>query len=683
MTEIQLRRGTAAAWTSANTVLAQGEAGVETDTHKVKVGDGSTAWASLPYVGGSAVNNADGTLSVNGLDALEPLSTVTILTTSTSPAIGQTTYYNATSGNLTPTLPALSGLNVGARLAVRRDPADVSPNTVTLSCAGSDTFYSSGGGSTTLPMPGEQREYQVISVSGTKYWAPAGALNPVAALDNRYLANVRDPSKLLVVADNGWGTEAISVPTSTVGTSAYTYTMGMNVTGIVLKYAHAYANALLDADPAGPITFNVSVAVTSSSNPNVTLNLLFPVTFGGKKIVALDPGAVILSDPLPIQLNTGDQISVRSFLISGTAYPYKSTSPLATNGGGFTATTDLTPPGSAAVASTLGYYLSPSEILGYPDTQAKVTALGLIGDSIAFAGADSGAQFSSPLLGQGGYGIRALTGRGGLVNLAYSGDTMINFLRTSGTIRRLRSLRDVNAVLCEYGVNDLAVGQSAAQLQANILIAGKMVARWGIKKFFIQTLTPRTTSTDGWQTVGGQTAVATDPARVTHNTWVRAGCPIDPIALTPVLPGTPNALLAGSFGHPITGWLEMADLVESSRNSGLWEPCQRVVHINVTSGSNVITLTDATFNTANIEAGGDNGACAAILGWTTPGVWRLAAGLNVLTTTTAALAISAGQTLSGAAMNMNPATADGTHPTSSSCIAMANPLIVRLAAFAN
>ena len=47
---IQIRRDTAANWTSANPVLAQGELGVETDTDKIKIGDGSTAWTSLGYL---------------------------------------------------------------------------------------------------------------------------------------------------------------------------------------------------------------------------------------------------------------------------------------------------------------------------------------------------------------------------------------------------------------------------------------------------------------------------------------------------------------------------------------------------------------------------------------------------------------------------------------------------------
>lgn len=49
-TKIQVRRGTAAAWTAANPTLAAGEPGLETDTGKWKWGDGSTAWVSLGYV---------------------------------------------------------------------------------------------------------------------------------------------------------------------------------------------------------------------------------------------------------------------------------------------------------------------------------------------------------------------------------------------------------------------------------------------------------------------------------------------------------------------------------------------------------------------------------------------------------------------------------------------------------
>lgn len=46
---IQARRGTAAEWTTANPILADGETGYETDTGNVKYGNGVDAWADLPY----------------------------------------------------------------------------------------------------------------------------------------------------------------------------------------------------------------------------------------------------------------------------------------------------------------------------------------------------------------------------------------------------------------------------------------------------------------------------------------------------------------------------------------------------------------------------------------------------------------------------------------------------------
>jgi hypothetical protein len=46
---IQVKRGPAANWTSTNPVLAIAEFGYETDTGKIKLGDGSTAWSALGY----------------------------------------------------------------------------------------------------------------------------------------------------------------------------------------------------------------------------------------------------------------------------------------------------------------------------------------------------------------------------------------------------------------------------------------------------------------------------------------------------------------------------------------------------------------------------------------------------------------------------------------------------------
>jgi hypothetical protein len=46
---IQMRRDTAANWTSNNPTPAAGEFCIETDTDYYKIGDGATAWTSLGY----------------------------------------------------------------------------------------------------------------------------------------------------------------------------------------------------------------------------------------------------------------------------------------------------------------------------------------------------------------------------------------------------------------------------------------------------------------------------------------------------------------------------------------------------------------------------------------------------------------------------------------------------------
>lgn len=75
--KVQLRRGTAAEWAARNTLLLLAEPGYETDTQRIKYGDGVTRWSSLPYWSagesaaitagdyGQVIVNADGTWSVD------------------------------------------------------------------------------------------------------------------------------------------------------------------------------------------------------------------------------------------------------------------------------------------------------------------------------------------------------------------------------------------------------------------------------------------------------------------------------------------------------------------------------------------------------------------------------------------------------------------------------------------
>jgi len=90
VTQIQIRRGTASQWTSANPTLASGEFGYETDTGKFKLGDGSTAWNSLAYKASGTVTSitagtglSGGTISTSGTIAIDTATTVDVSTAQT------------------------------------------------------------------------------------------------------------------------------------------------------------------------------------------------------------------------------------------------------------------------------------------------------------------------------------------------------------------------------------------------------------------------------------------------------------------------------------------------------------------------------------------------------------------------------------------------------------------------
>lgn len=160
-----------------------------------------------------------------------PLSAQTAnITASTAPSIGQINVYDATSGNLTPSLPALSGLNVSATMIVQKYSGDASANTVTLTCAGSDTFDNATT-TRTLKLSGEFEELQVISVSGTKHWKVISDGKTLASLDARYVSlstpvltdpTITDYVESVVAIGNTGTSKTIALTNGTVQTATLT-----------------------------------------------------------------------------------------------------------------------------------------------------------------------------------------------------------------------------------------------------------------------------------------------------------------------------------------------------------------------------------------------------------------------------------------------------------------------------
>jgi Major tropism determinant N-terminal domain/PQQ-like domain len=71
---IQLRRDTAANWSSTNPTLAQGEIGIDLTNNKIKIGTGTTAWNSLAYWDDKEPSTFDG--SYNSLTGKPTIPTI-------------------------------------------------------------------------------------------------------------------------------------------------------------------------------------------------------------------------------------------------------------------------------------------------------------------------------------------------------------------------------------------------------------------------------------------------------------------------------------------------------------------------------------------------------------------------------------------------------------------------------
>lgn len=72
MTQIKLRRDTSAAFASSNPILGNGEPAYETDTKKLKIGDGTTAYTQLKYfsAGGGSSTDISATLPLKIVDGV-------------------------------------------------------------------------------------------------------------------------------------------------------------------------------------------------------------------------------------------------------------------------------------------------------------------------------------------------------------------------------------------------------------------------------------------------------------------------------------------------------------------------------------------------------------------------------------------------------------------------------------
>ena len=267
---------------------------------------------------------------------------------------------------------------------------------------------------------------------------------------------------------------------------------------------------------------------------------------GGAPEAVCPPGADATTDPLEIVLPAGAAFFSRTFYSGGTgvfARPlpiYREWGEyieITTGGDKTLATADL-----PRFNTTAGY--GPSAILGEVDR--KQPAIAIVGDSIA--NGNSGGDNPEGPVENLGYIARAIGDRYGFIRLTNPSDSLFSF--TVDNQRRMRLLDGrVTHAICEHGINDAAVGRPFEQMRAKYLEQWSDLVSHGIKVFQC-TLTPRTDSSDGHATLAGQVPVrGCGPGGVREqvNEWIR------------------------TVPAPLSGYFEVADRLESARNSGLWK----------------------------------------------------------------------------------------------------------------
>ncbi len=279
---------------------------------------------------------------------------------------------------------------------------------------------------------------------------------------------------------------------------------------------------------SGPITVRASVEYPAGT--------FMPVFFNGKRDVVIDPKGNVTSDSLGIEIPAGAQFFTRTYVTGAqivTGAP----------------TQEAQGEGVGAGDQTLGGTITPSDSAGYgpvailSDTPWACKSVAIFGDSIGDGYNDIGGDANGNL----GYVPRALGNAVGWTRLTRPGDASL-FWGNANRFARMDVVKHCTHAIIALGTNDLGVmNLSAGYVQAELSILWKALTCRGLKVWQC-TLPPFTTSTDLWTTTAGQSVVASyEPRRVQVNDWMRT---------------TPQYL---------AGYFEVADALETSRNSGLWK----------------------------------------------------------------------------------------------------------------
>ena len=280
-------------------------------------------------------------------------------------------------------------------------------------------------------------------------------------------------------------------------------------------------------------------------NSKITASIEYPagvftqVLFNGDKTGGIPDNGLVTSDSVAVSIPDGEQFWVRTFITSDGGMVYHSKANTV-DGDAWTNSTsntliDLTMTGTIPHTGGGNGYC-PVAIIG---NTTKPSYL-LIGDSRTNGNQD----LVNTTHGDTGEIARGIGPTNAYINAGVGGDLAFYFNQANNAATRVLLAQFCSHVIIQHTINDVTGGRTAIQVQ-NDLIA--MAKKFSGKVLGLSTTAPVTTSSDSWATTGNQTVAPTNAIRIAINNWKRA------------------------VPAPFSFVFEVADAVESARDSGLWK----------------------------------------------------------------------------------------------------------------
>lgn len=310
-----------------------------------------------------------------------------------------------------------------------------------------------------------------------------------------------------------------------------------NITSLQLVYGGWYTTNPRSNGNVSEV--NASAASTITASIEYPMGTRTQVKFSGSATGTIPVGSNLVSDSVAVSIPLGAAFFVHVFQQNPTSVLFIGSVTSAGTGElcnlAASGLTDLTMAGTITNTFFTTHY-PPLAIIG----NTSRPSFALFGDSKCEGALDTYSD-AYLLLGE----LERAAGKSfGFTNCGLGGERMSDVAGGTAT-KRVALAQYASHVLSQYGINDITNSRTAGQVLTDL---ATFRALFPGKPFYQGTVAPVTTSSDSWATTGNQTTHANNAARVTLNQSIR------------------NHNTGALDGH-----MEIADAVESGRDSGIWK----------------------------------------------------------------------------------------------------------------